>query len=151
MVDAFYADAIPFHLDDARVRSSSSATASTPGGVVASNVIGALTGSELAALARAVEDVPLVVPDGRSYPVYEDRRRPRPDDIRNMILVATERAAPSPALPRGERWEEIRRARADGARPRRADRATGGSGPSRFDDVPVLTDDYAPTDALLID
>ena len=66
-----------------------------------------------------------------------------------MILVATDGAAPTTAFLR-QRWRAIREKtptvpNLDGAIADRWNR------PMRFDDVPVLTDDYAPTDALLVD
>jgi hypothetical protein len=83
------------------------------------------------------------------YPVFETVNDRNPTYTRNVILVATEGAAPTTAFLR-QRWREIRKATPtvpalDNAI---ADRWTR---PVRFDDVPVLTDDYAPTDALLAD
>jgi hypothetical protein len=68
--------------------------------------------------------------------------------LRNLILVATEQAAPSkPFLV--ERWQQIRARfpRVPDLRGRieqRHDR------PISLDGVPTLTDQYAPTDALLL-
>ena len=63
--------------------------------------------------------------------------------------MATDRAAPATAFLR-DRWQRIRagsRGAPDLSRALRDrwDRDVP------FDDVPVLTDDYAPTDALLLD
>ena len=66
-----------------------------------------------------------------------------------MILVATDAAAPSTAFLRRALAGD-QEGRAAGAGPRPRDRGPVGR-PLRFDDVPVLTDDYAPTDALLTD
>jgi hypothetical protein len=70
------------------------------------------------------------------------------ETFRDLILVATEQAAPQ-RTSLARRWEEIRR---------EAPTAPDLRGPilDRHDaliptgDVPVLTDDYAPTDALLL-
>ena len=68
--------------------------------------------------------------------------------VRNLILVSGDGAAPSKEFLR-ERWSKLRR-RAPAAPDLTA------AIRDRFDeavptnDVPVLTDDYAPTDALLL-
>ena len=85
------------------------------------------------------------------HPVYEGAPTAGPTDIRNIILVATERAAPSQAFARRSVWNEVRRdARARRSRPHGARSATAGSATIPTGDVPLLTDDYAPTDALLL-
>ena len=66
-----------------------------------------------------------------------------------VILVATDQAAPSKKL-LGERWAQLQRKHPSApplvtAIPGRYD------GMVRTDDVPTLTDDYAPTDALLLE
>ena len=68
--------------------------------------------------------------------------------IRNVILVAGDGAAPSKEFLL-ERWRDVRR-RSPGA-PDFADAIRGRvDAPVSTADVPVLTDDYAPTDALLL-
>ena len=70
------------------------------------------------------------------------------ESVRNIILVAGEGAAPSKQFLL-DRWREVRR-RSPGA----PDLVTAIKGrvdaPVPTQDVPVLTDDYAPTDALLL-
>ena len=73
----------------------------------------------------------------------------RPDDIRNIILVATERAAP-PTQRLLESWNETRDARAPGAPDLTKAIRDRWARDVRTDDVPLLTDGYAPTDALLL-
>jgi hypothetical protein len=71
------------------------------------------------------------------------------DTIRNLILVATDGAAP-PRSYLAARWRARRERNPrlpDLDRPIR----TRFVGEIPVDDVPVLTDDYAPTDALLVD
>ena len=70
-----------------------------------------------------------------------------PQSLRNVILVATDGASPSTEF--AQRWDAIRA---------RSPRASTWKQPIRdrwaaavpFGDVPLLTDDYAPTDALLL-
>jgi spermidine synthase len=148
VIDAFYADSIPFHLatheflELVRERLS-------PGGVVVVNIIGAVTGDESKLLRSLTKTYRSTFPTVLLYPVFETVNDRNPTYTRNVILVATEGAAPTTAFLR-QRWREIRKATPtvpalDNAI---ADRWTR---PVRFDDVPVLTDDYAPTDALLAD
>ena len=73
----------------------------------------------------------------------------RPGDIRNIILVATERASPSTARLAAS-WEETRRERAPRAPDLQAAAKDRWERPVVTRDVPLLTDSYAPTDALLI-
>jgi len=140
-IDAFYSDSIPFHLTTRefmeRVRSRLA-----PGGVVITNVIGNLTGPGSKLLRSFVRTYRSVFPTVLVHPVH-------PADaasVQNVMVVAGDFAPPSPAsLLR--RWNETK--------PRRApDLTTVIRGrwarPLDTDDVPVLTDDYAPTDALLV-
>ena len=117
---------------------------------MATNVIGAITGGSsqiTRALWKTYASVfPTVEPSTRST------RGPRTagsDDIRNIILVATERAAPSTARLAAS-WAETRRARAPRAPDLRAAVRDRWPRDVVTADVPLLTDGYAPTDALLI-
>jgi spermidine synthase len=149
MVDAFYSDGVPFHLTTlefiellrSRLR---------PGGVVATNVIGALAGDD-SRLTRAVTKTYAgVFPTVELHPVYEGELDRFPDDTRNIVLVATERASPSIARLQ-ESWEEVRAARARSAPDLRKAIGDRWERPLPIDDVPYLTDGFAPTDALLVD
>ena len=84
------------------------------------------------------------------HPVYEGPGDRYAGDIRNIILVGTERAAPSPGAPCRVLGGDTRRTGADGARPSGCRDAAAGSSDVVTGDVPLLTDGYAPTDALLI-
>ncbi len=140
VIDAYFSDSLPFHLTTVEflelVRSRLA-----PGGIVASNLIGAVTG-EGSTLFRSMyktyrEAFPTVAvhPEGRTGP------------LQNIILVASEGAAPATDVLL-DRWRQTRR---------RVPRAVnlGTAIRDRYEgevatrDVPVLTDDYAPTDALL--
>ena len=146
-IDAFYADAVPFHLTTreflelvhSRLR---------PGGVVVTNVIGAISGSESRLFRAFYRTYRSVFPTVVVHPV-RDPGDTSDTTVRNLILVATDGAVPPRAFLE-ERWR-ARRAR-NPLLPNltRAIRDRFG-GEIRVDDVPVLTDDYAPTDALLLD
>jgi spermidine synthase len=145
VIDAFYSDSIPFHLttreflDLARSRLA-------PGGVIVTNVIGILAGDGSQLFRSLYRTYGTVFPTLLVHPVTE----PGDDDgaLRNIILVATEGAPPTEAF-LASRWNALRRENgrvADLTKPIRNRRL----GPFPTGDVPVLTDDYAPTDALLL-
>ena len=146
VVDAFYSDSIPFHLatrefvDLARSRLR-------PGGVVVTNIIGTVEGEESRLFRSMLRTYRAVFPTVAIHPVLEPGNRDL-DVVRNLILVSGEGAAPSQEFLL-ERWGGIRRRAPTAADLTAAIR-------DRFDetvptaDVPVLTDDYAPTDALLL-
>jgi hypothetical protein len=81
--------------------------------------------------------------------VFEGPFDRQPSDIRNIILVATERAAPSkPRLQ--EIWNEVRDTRAARAPDLTSAIRNRWERDIPTSDVPLLTDGYAPTDALLL-
>ena len=110
MVDAFYSDGVPFHMTTLEF-AQLMRDRLTPGGVVATNVIGALTGGSSEITRALWKTYAAVFPTVELHPVYEGPGDRYPGDIRNIILVGTERAAPSPAR-LAESWEETRAARA---------------------------------------
>ena len=147
VVDAFYADSIPFHLAT-REFLELAASRLEPGGVVVSNMIGALAGSQSRLLRSMVRTYRSVFPTVSLHPVFDETVRD-PTEVRNIIIVAGEGAAPPKAF-LAERWNGLRE-------------ESGGKAPdlsqaiaNRWErtiptaDVPLLTDDYAPTDALLL-
>jgi spermidine synthase len=146
MVDAYYADSIPFHMATAEfmelVRSRLE-----PGGVVVANVIGSITGPSSRLYRSFVRTYRAVFPTVVTHPVILDEGE-SDDTQRNLMLIATESARPQKAF-LAERWAEIRR-----TAPTAPDLAKAIQDrhdkliPTR--DVPILTDDYAPTDALLL-
>ncbi len=146
VIDAFFADSIPAHLVTqeflALVRSRLA-----PGGVVVTNAIGALAGPGSRLFRSIYKTYRTAFPSVLVHPAILPRDG-GDEQYRNLILVATEKATPG-RQQLADRWEELRRAnpsvpdlqkpildRRDGVIP--------------TDDVPVLTDDYAPTDALLL-
>jgi spermidine synthase len=144
VIDAYFSDSIPFHLTTIEfldlVRSRLK-----PGGVVASNLIGSITGDGSKLFRSMYKTYRAAFPTVTVHPVRGDGSRD--DEPANLILIAGEGAAPSKDVLL-ERWQAVR---ADSrqvvdltkAIRDRYERVV----PTR--DVPVLTDDYAPTDALL--
>jgi spermidine synthase len=149
LLDAFYADGVPFHLTTLEFVELLRERL-TPGGVIAANVIGALTGSSSRITRAFWKTYAAVFPTVLLHPVYEGAYDRTPDEIRNIILVATERAAPSRERLE-ETWADVRRARAPNAPALSTAIGDRWQRTVRSDDVPLLTDGYAPTDALLLD
>jgi spermidine synthase len=149
MLDAFYSDGVPFHLTTLEFVQLLRDRL-TPGGVVATNVIGALTGSGSRITRAFWKTYAAVFPTVVLHPVYEGRYDRIPGDVRNIILVATDRAAPAPAQ-LAATWSQVRTIRAPGAPALTAAIRNRWPHTVRSDDVPLLTDGYAPTDALLLD
>jgi spermidine synthase len=145
-IDAYYSDAVPFHMTTREfvelVRSRLA-----PGGVVVVNVIGSLRGEGSQFLRSIYRTYRSVFPTVALHPVYTSDRGRDPTTIRNVALVATESAAPDQGF-LAERWRAERKRHAGLAdlgpaiRDRYAQTVP-------VDDVPTLTDDYAPTDALI--
>ena len=147
MVDAFYSDSVPAHLTT-REFLALARDHLAPGGAVVSNVIGALTGdnsrlframyrtqrSEFATVAvHPVGDAPGTGDDG---------------EVRNLVVVATDEPVTGRDVLRA-RWSALRKTHS--AAPDLAatiDTRYEASVP--VEDVPTLTDDYAPTDALIL-
>ena len=145
LLDAYYADAMPFHLAT-REFFELAQRKLTPNGIVVANLISAVTGPS-GKIARA-----FVKTERRVFPqtyVFAARRAENvsTDTIQNIIVVATkdkqrleikEIVKRSIALNKGlfpDSIQDIGVAYYDGPLPDQ--------------DVPVLTDDYAPTDNLL--
>ena len=144
VLDAYYADSLPFHLTTQEfmtlVRSRLK-----PGGVVVSNIIGSVAGTNSKLFRSFYKTYRSVFPSLAVYPVDLAND---PESLRNIIVVASSAALPGTEFLR-ERWREVRREHPlapplDQVWPSTWKRFV----PTR--DVPVLTDDYAPTDALIL-
>jgi spermidine synthase len=146
VIDAFYADTIPFHLTTVEFLELARSRL-TPGGVIVTNIIGAIAGEQSRLLRSLTRTYRTVFPTVTLHPVNSSGDSD-PEGIRNIILVATEAAAPSKRS-LATRWQELR------------ERSRGAPDLARafrdrwerdvpLGDVPLLTDDYAPTDALLL-
>jgi spermidine synthase len=146
VIDAFYADSIPFHLAT-REFLELARSRLTPGGLVVTNIIGAVRGPESRLFRSMLRTYRAVFPTVAIHPVVESGR-PDLRSIRNIILVAGDGAAPSKRFLL-DRWHAVQQ-RSPGA-PDLDDAIRGRvDAPVQTEDVPVLTDDYAPTDALLL-
>ncbi|HEX4930815.1 MAG TPA: fused MFS/spermidine synthase, partial [Gaiellaceae bacterium] len=146
VVDAFYSDSIPFHLAT-REFLELARSRLAPGGLVAANIIGAVKGRDSRLFRSMLRTYRAVFPTVNVHPVLEAGGADL-EGIRNIILVAGDGAAPSKEFLL-ERWRDVRR-----SSPGAPDLAAAIRGrvdaPISTADVPVLTDDYAPTDALLL-
>ena len=146
VLDAFYADSVPFHLTTLEFLQLVHERLN-PGGVVVTNVIGAERGSQSKLLRSMYRTYRAVFPTVAVHPVHT-RVGETPDEVKNVIFVSTDSPAPAKEFLR-ERWRQVRA---------KAPRAPDLTKPiaDRYEtfiptgDVPVLTDDYAPTDALLL-
>jgi predicted O-methyltransferase YrrM len=147
-LDAFYSDSIPFHLvtreflELARSRLA-------PGGVIVANTIGAIEGADSRLFRAMLRTYRSTFPTVLVHPEIEFGEGSDGDDLtRNLIIVATDGAAPSRRV-LADRWGEIRRRVPETPELRKPimDRHDG---PIPLADVPLLTDDYAPTDSLLM-
>ncbi|MDR7436329.1 MAG: fused MFS/spermidine synthase [Armatimonadota bacterium] len=146
LLDAYLIDTIPFHLATREFFALARARL-RPGGVLASNVIGALGGPRSGLFRAVYRTLAEVFPTVYVFPVEWDRFDIL-EALRNIILVATDRPRLGPADLR----DRAARARADpGVTVDGWEEAVGDlyRGPIRVDDVPVLTDDYAPVETLV--
>jgi spermidine synthase len=144
MIDAYFSDALPFHLTTVEFLELARSRLN-PGGVIVSNVIGSVAGPTSKLFRSMYKTYRAVFPSVTVHPVNEFGTDER--ELKNLIVVASEGAVPNKSVLQ-ERWRAIR------ARSRRvADLTTAirdrHDRPIPTRDVPFLTDDFAPTDALL--
>ncbi len=146
VIDAFFADAIPFHLVTQEFLTLARSRLE-PGGVVVTNAIGAIAGPGSRLFRSIYRTYRTAFPTVLVHPAILQGDQ-GDETFRNLILVATEQAAPQRTF-LAQRWEQIREDAPTAPDLRRAilDRHDA---LIPTDDVPVLTDDYAPTDALLL-
>jgi len=141
-IDVFYDDGIPFHMSTLEfLRLVEKRLA--PGGVVLMNVIGAIGGPGSQLFRALYRTYRSVFPTVAVHPDVAPAA-----GIQNLIVVATDQAAPARSFLL-ERWRETRERTPTFPDLRRAIRQRVDSG-IEIDHVPTLTDDYAPTDALLL-
>jgi spermidine synthase len=143
VLDAYLIDTIPFHLAT-REFYREAARHLTHGGVVASNVIGALRGPQSRFLRAIYKTFRSVFPQVYVFPVGAGEA----DSLRNIILIGAQgpRLSRSALLRRAEAAVRSGRVRIDGFV---QDAASLYGGPIDTRSVPLLTDDYAPTDILI--
>jgi spermidine synthase len=145
-IDAYFADAIPFHLTT-REFLETVRKRLTPGGVVVVNVIGAVRGDGSKLLRSFVRTYREIFPTVVVHPMFPNANEAFA--YGNVILVASTAPAPDKEALR-TRWRSVR-----ARHPLAPD--LGVAIARRYDDdiplndVPTLVDDYAPTDALLVE
>jgi spermidine synthase len=144
ILDAYFAEGIPFHLATREYLEMVRGRLA-PGGVVVSNIIGALEGPNSRLYRALHKTYGTVFPGLYPFPTAFGLARDV-TETRTIILVASGRA--------GIRAEEIadaaRRLRSSGRVRLPLDRYAADyyGGRIATDDVPLLTDDYAPVDIL---
>jgi spermidine synthase len=146
VIDAFVADAVQFHLVT-REFVQLARSRLNPGGVIVTNAIGAISGPGSRLFRSIYRTYRTVVPTVVVHPAILQGDQ-GDETFRNLILVATEQAAPQRTF-LAQRWDEIR-AESPTAPDLRQAILDRHDALIPTDDVPVLTDDYAPTDALLL-
>jgi spermidine synthase len=137
-LDAYYADAIPFHMATREFLQELKHKL-TPGGIVVSNIIGSVKGAESKLFRSVLKTFQTEFAQVYVFPV---------DEVANIIIIATQ------AQDRLAKQEVLRRAKDLEAQHNvhfPIERFAHGYvlDPIPTDDVPVLTDDYAPVDGLL--
>ena len=142
VLDAYLIDTIPFHLATREFYQSVAAHL-TPGGVVASNVIGATVGPESRLFRAFYKTFRSVFPAVYVFPVDGAS-----ESLQNIIMVGGSgpQIAPADVLAVARSAAAHGWVRIDGFV---RDAGELYDGPVETRDVPLLTDDYAPTDALL--
>ncbi|MGE5689597.1 MAG: fused MFS/spermidine synthase [Pseudomonadota bacterium] len=145
VLDAYFSDSIPFHLTT-REFVELVHRHLAPGGVVLANVIGSVEGPGSKLLRSFVRTYRTAFPTVAVHPVIEPRDGRSLTELRNIILVATDGALPSESFLL-ERWRKLAPPGAPDLEAPIRDRYDK---PLRTADVPTLTDDYAPTDSLLL-
>jgi len=145
LLDAYLIDTIPFHLATAEFFRLAAARLA-PGGVLASNVIGALEGEDSRLFRAIYKTFRAVFTTVYVFPVGHGAFSST-ELLRNIIIVGSM----EPALPAAEVQARAARLAAEVVRlPGFAEAAaTLYQAPIRTEDVPLLTDDFAPVDALI--
>jgi len=144
ILDAFFAESIPFHITTREFYELARSRLS-PGGVIVTNLIGALAGPQSSLFRAVYKTYAEVFPGLYLFPValrpYHDMH-----DIRNIMLVASAERS----VTRNEIMERARRV-APRIKFREFLKYAGDyyDGSIPVDYVPVLTDDYAPVDTLI--
>jgi spermidine synthase len=138
VLDAYYADAIPFHLTTREFLTELKAKL-TPTGIVVSNVIGNVRGADSKLFRSVLKTLGTEFAQTYVFPVEE---------VSNIIVIATqgkERLGKQEVIRRARRLEDERKVQF----PIEQFAHTYVLERIPQDDVPVLTDDYAPVDGLL--
>jgi spermidine synthase len=144
LLDAYLIDTIPFHLATREFFAAAKAHLA-PGGVLGSNIIGALQGPRSGLFRAIYRTVASVFPTVYVFPV-EWGPVGNPEALRNIILVATDQ----PRLTANQVRAAAAQARAMVTLPQ-FEEAAGSLYETAIGtaDVPVLTDDFAPVETLI--
>jgi spermidine synthase len=137
-LDAYYADAIPFHLTTREFLKELKAKL-TPTGIMVSNIIGNVRGADSKLFRSMLKTIETEFPQTYVFPVEE---------VSNIIVIATqgkERLGKQEVIRRSRRLEDERKVQF----PIERYAHTYVLERIPLEDVPVLTDDYAPVDGLL--
>jgi spermidine synthase len=137
-LDAYYADAIPFHLTTREFLQELKAKL-TPSGILVSNIIGNVRGADSKLFRSVLKTLETEFGQTYVFPVVE---------VSNIIVIATqgkERLGKQEVIRRSRRLEDERKVQF----PLERFAHTYVLERIPMDDVPVLTDDYAPVDGLL--
>jgi spermidine synthase len=147
ILDAYLIDTIPFHLATREFFEAVLAHL-TPDGVLASNVIGALDGGRSGFFRAVYKTLRAVFPAVYVFPVDWGRYAGE-ETLRNIIVVGG-RTAPALSA-EGIRTAAARARQVAGVTLPRFDEVVGDlyTPRIRIDDVPVLTDDFAPVELLV--
>jgi spermidine synthase len=144
LLDAYYTDAIPFHLTTREFFATANQKLS-PDGIVVANIIGAVTGPHGRITRSVAKTLREIFPQIYVF-VTQRPSNVSLDTIQNVIIVATK------SKQRVAIAEIVKQANAlnRGLFPNPLKDIAASYYEARLpDDVPVLTDDYAPTDNLL--
>ncbi len=146
LVDAYLIDTIPFHLATREFWETVRAHLS-PGGVVAWNIIGALSGPRSPLFRAMYKTVHAVFPTIYVFPVDWDRYGGA-DGLRNIIVIGTTQPALSAQAVRAA---AVRVRKNRGITVDRFEEAASElyTAPIATSDVPILSDDFAPVDTLI--
>jgi len=147
ILDAYLIDTIPFHLATREFFQAVRAHL-VPDGVLASNVIGALGGPRSGFFRAVHKTLREVFPSVYVFPVDWGRYGGE-DALRNIIMVGTQSGPP--LGPREVRAAAAAAMASAGVSLPRFEEAAADlyAAPLAADDVPVLTDDYAPVELLV--
>jgi spermidine synthase len=138
VLDAYYADAIPFHLTTREFLKELKAKL-TPTGIVVSNIIGNVRGPDSKLFRSLLKTLETEFAQTYVFPVEE---------VSNIIVIATQgkdRLGKQEVIRRARRLEDERKVQL----PLEQYAHTYVLEKIPTGDVPVLTDDYAPVDGLL--
>jgi spermidine synthase len=146
-MDAYYADAVPFHLTTVEFMRIIKSHLS-PNGVAVFNIISAMEGSDSKLARSEYRTIRKVFPTCSVFPIIDGDEKPQQyskSRVRNVIMVATDRPALGPQE-LSQRVARLKNARLPYLETIAASYHAAEL-PTR--DVPELTDDFAPVDNLL--